>query len=80
MSTIWGSHHNWCYFFNAKINGSNYRIIVKVSDTNNKYLNIYVVNEKIASTVTLTDYVISEYNEVQGNNNIYYHNGHLQMV
>ena len=65
------------YTFSNLISGSNYRIIVKVMDTNNKYSNIYVVNGKTSSSITLANYIISQYNGVQGNNNIYYHNANL---
>ena len=65
------------YTFSNLASGSNYRIIVKVSDTNNKYSNIYVVNEKTTTSVTLADYVISQYTGTQGENSIYYHNASL---
>ena len=48
--------------------------MVKVIDTNGKYSNSYVVSEKIEASQTLANYVISQYNGVQGNNGIYYHN------
>ena len=62
------------------LKSGNYRIIVKVIDTNGIYSNIYVVNEKIESSQsqTLAEYVISQYNGVQGNNNIYHHDGTLE--
>ena len=62
------------------LKSANYRIIVKVIDTNGIYSNIYVVNEKIESSQsqTLAEYVISQYNGVQGNNNIYHHDGTLE--
>ena len=68
---------NNSYTFSNLAKGNNYRIIVKVSDTNNKYSNIYVVNEKIVALVTLADYVISLYTGNQGENSIYYHNSSL---
>mgnify|MGYP004571924613 FL=1 len=51
--------------------------MVKVIDTNGKYSNSYVVSEKIEASQTLANYVISQYNGVQGNNGIYYHNSSL---
>ena len=62
------------------LKSANYRIIVKVIDTNGIYSNIYVINEKIESSQsqTLAEYVISQYNGVQGNNNIYHHDGTLE--
>ena len=65
------------YTFSNLAKGSDYRIIVKVSDTNNKYSNIYVVNEKISSSVTLAEYVKSLYTGTQGENSIYYHDSSL---
>ena len=40
------------YTFTGLKSGINYRIIVKVIDSNNKYSNIYVVNEKIATSTS----------------------------
>ena len=62
------------------LKSANYRIIVQVIDTNGIYSNIYVINEKIESSQsqTLAEYVISQYNGVQGNNNIYHHDGTLE--
>ncbi len=65
------------YTFN-NLNGGSYRIMVKLTDTNGKYSNSYVVSEKIETSQTLANYVISQYNGVQGNNNIYYHDGMLE--
>jgi hypothetical protein len=72
------STSNTYTFTNLK--SANYRIIVKVIDTNGIYSNIYVINEKIESSQsqTLAEYVISQYNGVQGNNNIYHHDGTLE--
>ena len=61
----------------TELTSGNYRIIVKVSDTNNKYSNIYVVNEKTAASITLADYVKSLYTGTQGENGIYYHDSSL---
>ena len=61
----------------SNLNGGSYRIMVKVMDTNGKYSNSYVVSEKIEASQTLANYVISQYNGVQGNNNIYYHDSTL---
>lgn len=54
-----------------------YRIMVKVMDTNGKYSNIYVENAYVEASQTLAEYVISQYNNIQGNNGIYYHNSSL---
>ena len=61
----------------SNVNGGSYRIMVKVMDTNGKYSNSYVVSEKIEASQTLAEYVISQYNNIQGNNGIYYHNSSL---
>ena len=61
----------------SNVNGGSYRIMVKVVDTNGKYSNSYVVSEKIEASQTLAEYVISQYNNIQGNNGIYYHNSSL---
>ena len=66
------------YTFTGLKSGINYRIIVKVIDSNNKYSNIYVVNEKIAAKQTLVEYVVAQYSGTQGNNGIYYHDGSLE--
>ena len=77
-STYKESTSNTYTYTNLK--SGNYRIIVKVIDTNGIYSNIYVVNEKIKSSQsqTLAEYVISQYNGVQGNNHIYHHDGTLE--
>ena len=62
----------------SNLNGGSYRIMVKIMDTNGKYSNSYVVSEKIEACQTLANYVISQYNGVQGNNNIYHHDGTLE--
>ena len=66
------------YTFTGLKSGINYRIIVKVIDSNNKYSNIYVVNEKIVAKQTLVEYVVAQYSGTQGNNGIYYHDGSLE--
>ena len=65
------------YTFSNLSNNTNYRIVVKVMDTNGKYSNSYVVSEKVETKKTLAEYVISQYNNIQGNNGIYYHNSSL---
>ena len=51
------------YTFTGLKSGINYRIIVKVIDSNNKYSNIYVVNEKIdTSTSSLIIFTFEENN------------------
>ena len=75
-STFIESTSNSYIFSNVK--SGSYRIMVKVMDTNGKYSNSYVVSEKIEAGQTLANYVISQYNGVQGNNNIYHHDGTLE--
>ena len=62
----------------GNLNGGSYRIMVKIMDTTGKYSNSYVVSEKIEASQTLANYIISQYNGVQGNNNIYHHDGTLE--
>ena len=62
----------------SNLNGGSYRIMVKVMDTNGKYSNSYVVSEQIEAKQTLVEYIISQYNGIQGNNNIYHHDGTLE--
>ena len=61
----------------SNLNGGSYRIMVKVIDTNKKYSNIYLENAYVEASQTLAEYVISQYNNIQGNNGIYYHNSSL---
>ena len=65
------------YKFTSLLEDTNYRVVIKVMDSNSKYSNIYVVNVQTIPTYTLAEYVISQYNGTQGNNNIYYHNSSL---
>ena len=66
------------YTFTNLVKESNYRIAIKILDSNNKYSNIYIQNAITPAPVTLANYVISQYANVQGNNNIYYHDGTLE--
>ena len=66
------------YTFSNLVKGSNYRIAIKVMDSNKKYSNVYVTNVATATTLTLANYVISQYGNKQGNNNIYHHDGTLE--
>ena len=56
------------YTFSNLANGSNYRIIVKVMDTNGKYSNTYVISEKIVNSSTLITFTFNdiEYQAEQG--------------
>ena len=65
------------YTFSNLVKGSNYRIVIKVMDSNNKYSNIFIKNELTSSQLTLAQYVISQYTGTQGENSIYYHNSSL---
>ena len=65
------------YTFSNLVKGSNYRIAIKVMDSNSKYSNIFIKNELISSPLTLSQYVISQYTGTQGENGIYYHNSSL---
>ena len=66
---------NNTYTFTGLDKGT-YNIKAYVQDSNGK--NSETVSKKIEITsITLANYVISEYNGVQGNNNIYHHDGTL---
>ena len=65
------------YTFNSLTKNTSYKIIVKVMDSNNKYSNVFVTTSKTSDSVTLADYVKSQYTGTQGANDIYYHNSSL---
>ena len=65
------------YTFNGLNKNTNYKVVTKVMDSNNKYSNVFVTSSKIRDSVTLADYVKSLYTGTQGANNIYYHNSSL---
>ena len=65
------------YTFSNLAKENNYKIIIKIMDSNNKYSNNYVKKAQTISATPLSDYIISQYNNTQGNNGIYYHNSSL---
>ena len=56
---------------------TNYIIITKVMDSNGKASNVFVNATHTLAAMTLSNYVISQYNNIQGNNGLYYHNSSL---
>ena len=56
------------YTFNNLSNNTNYRIVVKVMDTNGKYSNTYIINEKIGKITELIKfkYLDTEYTAEKG--------------
>ena len=56
---------------------TNYIIITKVMDSNGKASNVFVNTTHTLAAMTLSNYVISQYNNIQGNNGLYYHNSSL---
>ncbi len=86
-----GISTNYSYNFdNLKI-GSSYNVIVYVKDINDKLSNEYIINVTTNDTPTtiedicsdssksslLVCHILSQYNDIQGNNGIYYHNSSL---
>ena len=65
------------YTFNGLNKNTNYKVVTKVMDSNNKYSNVFVTSSKIRDSVTLANYVKSLYTGTQGANGIYYHNSSL---
>ena len=65
------------YTFNALTDSTIYNISVFVIDNNDNKSNNYNISVETDTLLLLADWVIGEYNGIQGNNGIYYHTSSL---
>ena len=65
------------FTFNTLDDGISYNILVFVENVNGYYSNKYNLNATTEEMITLAKYVINQYNNIQGNNGIYYHTSSL---
>ncbi len=65
------------YTFNGLDIGTEYNFSVYVEDSEGYKSEVYTLNETTDDVLLLADWVISQYNGIQGNNGIYYHTSSL---